>query len=216
MRKIGFSELRKTFASMPEFLGRIDSTVVFNDLNRPSYERIFDKFIDEINEDQRYGQNFLAVTSELRNFILDHAEIGEYGAREIRHRIDQYLIDKASEIKASGVLKEGQPLVGDLEDNQVIFWTSDLNLQPEPKLLIMGGKNGDNPSVFSEEAEGEEEAPPEETPQEKMEKKLGHVTMYLPHEPGGATIDLMIAVKQPGQTNLNQIVTGLPLLPDHE
>ncbi|MCK9371247.1 AAA family ATPase, partial [Candidatus Dojkabacteria bacterium] len=124
MEKIGTTELRKHFKDMPEFLGRIDSTVVFEDLERPQYERIFNKFIDEINLDQRYGHNFLAVTTELRNFVLDHAETGEYGAREIRHKINAHILDKASEIKFSGILPEMSPLIGDLENNEVIFWTS--------------------------------------------------------------------------------------------
>ncbi len=126
MEKIGTSELRKHFKDMPEFLGRIDSTVVFSDLERPQYEKIFNKFLDEINADQRYGHNFLAVTKELRDFVLDNAETGEYGAREIRHKINQYVLDKASEIKFSGNLPDGAPLIGDLENNEVIFWTSDI------------------------------------------------------------------------------------------
>lgn len=130
MEKIGTSELKKAFKDMPEFLGRIDSTVVFKDLGRPELERVFNKFLDEINQDQRRGMNFLAVTSELRDFVLDHAETGEYGAREIRHKIDTYILDKASEIKVSGVLPEMAPLIGDLEGNEVIFWTTDIIEKP--------------------------------------------------------------------------------------
>lgn len=131
LRQIGMSELRKAFEGMPEFLGRVDSTVVFNDLDHSSYVRIFNKFMDEINHDQRRGGNFLAATSEVREFILGKAETGEYGAREIRHKLNQYLLDKASEIKFSGVLQEGEPLVAyDVEGEDVQFATLDLPTEP--------------------------------------------------------------------------------------
>jgi ATP-dependent protease Clp ATPase subunit len=135
LESIGMTELRKAFEGMPEFLGRLDSTVVFQDLERPQYERIFNKFIDEINADQRGGQNYLAVTHELRDYVLDHAATGQYGAREIRHAINQHILDKAAEIKFSGVLKSGQPLIGDWEDSTVIFWTSDLHEATPPPAI---------------------------------------------------------------------------------
>lgn len=229
---IGKSELRKAFQGMPEFLGRIDSTVVFNELEREDYQRIFYKFLGEINEDQRYGQNYLAVTSELRNYIIDHAVgKGEYGAREIRHSINQYLLDKASEIKFSGVLREGQPLVGDVEDDKVIFWTSDLSLnkqghpteahmpttpperRPNLKLIQDGEKNRDAGSFIGNKDLPTEEDTGEEDIAEEKEKKAprAEVIFYVPHKLG-ATIDLAITVKQPGRKDLNQIITALPLL----
>lgn len=153
MDKIGIGELKKHFKDMPEFLGRIDATVCFNDLERPQLERIFNKFMDEINQDQRYGHNFLAVTTELRNFVLDHAETGEYGAREIRHKIDEYIVTKASEIKVSGVLPDMAPLIGDLEGDEVIFWTSDVEksvtLTPEQIDAVDWIVNG-GPSALDE------------------------------------------------------------------
>jgi hypothetical protein len=133
MQKIGIAELRSSFADMPELLGRLDSIVVFQELERPQFEQIFNKFIDEINLDQRGGMNFLAVTKEARNYVLDHAETGEYGAREIRHKLNTHIVDPASEIKYSGVLPEMAPLIADMEGDEVIFWTSNVvEKKPEP------------------------------------------------------------------------------------
>jgi ATP-dependent protease Clp ATPase subunit len=285
MEKIGQSELKKHFQGMPEFLGRIDSTVVFNDLERPSYELIFNKFIDEINVDQRYGANFLAVTHELRDYVLDHAQTGEFGAREIRHKINTYVLDKASEIKYSGVLKSGQPLIGDLEDDKVVFWTSDLALNNQgnpveahmPEKKPSGKKNRDSGSFIGNKEDVPEEPLPTEKdtgeedikkPQEK-EKPVDMVHLLVTYDDGStedlgefdrwmsdnlmagfamgdemngkrvasakqvnssefkkpavslgfykpftskATIDLVIRVKQPGEKDLEQVLTGLPLL----
>ena len=228
MEKIGISELKKAFKDMPEFLGRIDTTVVFQDLGRPELEKVFNKFLEEINRDQRYGHNFLAVTKELRSYVLDHAETGEYGAREIRNKINQYVVDKASEIKFSGSLPEMAPLIGDLEGEDIIFWTSELTEEPPKPELISGGKkdagsyignrpysNKDNewddagePPVPTTETEGEEDI---EKPK-KEKKPSGNINFYLPLKPG-AEIDLAITVRQPGQKELSQIITGLPLLP---
>ena len=228
MEKIGTSELRKHFKDIPEFLGRIDSTVVFQDLERPQYEKIFNKFMDEINLDQRYGHNFLAVTSELRNFVLDHAETGEYGAREIRHKINQYVLDKASEIKFSGSLPDGAPLIGDIEDNEVIFWTSKIE-EREPNLRLL------NSGFIEEQYTEPEEEIDEELPIKSQRdpgsyigrpterdtgtediKKLKKSTpkdlkFYVPLEPG-ASMDLAITIHQPGKDDLNQIIEGMPLL----
>ncbi len=142
MNMIGKGELRKAFEGMPEFLGRLDSTIVFEDLQRAQLEQIFNKFMDEINEDQRMGQNYLAVTRELRDYIIDRAETGEYGAREIRHKIDEILLSKASAIKFSGVLKEGQPLIGCYE-GEVKFKTVKLPEAPKPPLHKFESKKKD-------------------------------------------------------------------------
>ncbi|MCK9370903.1 AAA family ATPase [Candidatus Dojkabacteria bacterium] len=227
MEKIGTAELRKHFKDMPEFLGRIDSTVVFQDLERPQYEKIFNKFMDKINEDQRYGHNFLAVTTELRNFILDHAETGEYGAREIRHKINSYLLDKASEIKFSGILPEMSPLIGDLENNEVIFWTSKIE-EKKPELKLLEDKFIEERYVEPEE-EIDEDLPIKSqrdegsyigrSPKKKDVEDTGDedikgpkdLKFYVPLKPG-ASFDLAITIHQPGKGDLQQAIEGMPLL----
>ncbi len=229
MEKIGLAELKKSFAQMPEFLGRLDSTVVFNELQPQDYDRIFMKFMREINEDQRYGQNFLAATSELRAFILGKAVgAGEYGAREIRHAINQWLVDKASEIKFSGVLKDGQVLIGDVEDDNVIFWTSDLiekEPEPEPEPIT---RDDLTPDEIDELNNIDENKPPkllqepphipvEDKPRKKFHPKNPPkgVTFYISPQPPSHTIDLAITVHTP-EGDQQQILENLPLLPKGE
>ncbi|MCL4354723.1 AAA family ATPase [Patescibacteria group bacterium] len=148
---IGKKELRKKFGSMPEFIDRFGDIVVFNELRMDSYVRIFDKYLEHLNETQK--RVILTVTKELREFLIEKAVgSGEQGARKIGRIIDGDLTSRASEIIVSGVLRGNAILVGDIEDGEIIFWTSDVAPTPnsipsnqsytnlKPHILLAGAR----------------------------------------------------------------------------
>ena len=233
LRQIGMSELKKEFAQMPEFLGRLDSTVVFNELSHDSYVKIFNKFMDEINNDQKRGSNYLAATEEVREFVLSKAETGEYGAREIRHKLNQHLLDTASEIKFSGVLKEGEPLIAyDVEDEKVQFATLDLpntpatNEQEDMEENIFSGVSPEDMDKLRQEIAEIDEDMPIQSQREKKDnllvpgKKVSPDVdlgkkgpkFYIGNWPPDGTIDLAIKIKTQNGEEYAQAFENMPLI----
>lgn len=126
---IGLKELRKKFSTMPEFIDRFRNVVVFKELDMDSYIKIFDRYLEYINENSRLAM--LSTTIELRDFLIEKAVgSGEQGARKIARIIDGELISRASEVLMSGALNSHGLLIGDIEDDKIIFWTLDKTNNP--------------------------------------------------------------------------------------
>lgn len=126
--KAGEKALRDRYKSMPEFLGRINSIVVFESLKPDVLQKIFYKFLNEYNANQTRGMNFLAVTSELRDWIIEQSPT-EYGARDLQNTMDKLLVTPAAEVKLQ--LPHNIAFIGDIENDNIIFWASTI-LPPEP------------------------------------------------------------------------------------
>lgn len=121
--KIGIQAMKERWHHMPEFLDRLDSVVVFEFLTPSVYRKIFDKFLDECNQNQRLRQNNpLAVTDELRSWIISETDT-DYGGRELRRTMERHIITPFAELKQS--LDNEVPVVADIsEDKKVEFWVS--------------------------------------------------------------------------------------------
>jgi len=127
LKKAAMAGLQSFFGDIPEFLGRIDEFIVFNDLKPEHYELIYWKFIGEISSQMRHrvGVDF-STTSELAEQILSIAvEDNCFGARNIRHTIDKLLIQPLVDVLVSH--PELKKVVADTEEGSVIFY----DLTPE-------------------------------------------------------------------------------------
>jgi len=124
--------LRKHFEFIPEFLGRVDEFVVFDNLKEEHYLKIFWKFINEMNTsigERMAGFPFFTVTTELAEYLTRRAVgTGVYGARDLRRVFNNELIQPLSDVITK--VAQGSAVIGDLEDGKVVFY--DLILT-EPK-----------------------------------------------------------------------------------
>lgn len=123
IQKVAMNALGKTFQGYPEYLARMDAIVPFNDLKPEHYLKIVDKFMDEINSTGHH--HYLALTNETKIYLLEKAVQKDWGARNIRHALDQFIIAPFSEIEYSGVLKGDSPVVA-VYDQKLAFYTSDI------------------------------------------------------------------------------------------
>ena len=98
--------MKETFR--PEFLNRVDETVVFTSLNRQDLTKIIhlmvSQFVDEIKE----KQITLNVDDEAIGYILDIEYDEKFGARPLRRGVQKYIEDILSEKYIKGELKDGQ------------------------------------------------------------------------------------------------------------
>lgn len=116
------------FRAYPEFLGRIETKVGFNDLRPEHYAKIFEKFLNQANDDlaandPRHSITLL-TTNRLREWILNQADTTNYGARNILQTLEQTLLRKAAEYKIAGRFRPHAFVLGDVEDDEIIFFQS--------------------------------------------------------------------------------------------
>ena len=82
----------------PEFIGRVDEVIFFNNLNKESLVKIADILIDELKEPlQDKGINFV-VGEGVSKIIAEKSVDGGRGARDIRRNIRKDIEDKIADI----------------------------------------------------------------------------------------------------------------------
>ena len=95
----------------PEFLNRVDETVIFKELKREELLQIIDLMLDDLREGLGEKEIQLTVSQEAKQFVLDHAYQKAYGARPLRRYIERYLEDALAQKLIAGQLKEGMAAV---------------------------------------------------------------------------------------------------------
>ena len=87
----------------PEFLNRIDATIVFDALAHDALRELTLRHIERIRErlDARFGK-MLTVDNEVVEHLCEHGSSKEYGARELRRTIERQLQAPLSDLMLSG------------------------------------------------------------------------------------------------------------------
>jgi ATP-dependent Clp protease ATP-binding subunit ClpA len=82
-------EVKKVFT--PEFLNRLSSVVVFNDMDRQMAGLILDDKIEKLRERLKARKVMLVIESQAYEKLLDEGFSTEYGAREIERTLNSRL-----------------------------------------------------------------------------------------------------------------------------
>ena len=133
MRSKVTEELKKHFK--PEFLNRVDETIVFPQLNQEELLQIVDLFIKRLS-DRLLDRDMTAVLSQSAKERL--IEIGfdpSLGARPLRRAIQQQVEDRLSERILQGELNAGDHVQVDFVDGEFTFATS---RQPGREEVLVG------------------------------------------------------------------------------
>jgi len=97
--------LKKTFN--PEFINRIDESIVFHTLNQEHIRKILGLAIQELNQRLENKRLYLELKPEAEEWLLKKGYQPDYGARPIKRIIQRYIEDPLSEELLKGNLKEG-------------------------------------------------------------------------------------------------------------
>ncbi|MEU6497094.1 AAA family ATPase [Streptomyces sp. NPDC046984] len=92
----------------PEFINRIDATIVFRWLDKGDILKIVDQQISDLNV--RLAENYgvrLAVGSESRWFLVENGFDLKYGARSVKRAIRRYLMEPLADLLLERELAEG-------------------------------------------------------------------------------------------------------------
>ena len=104
----------------PEFLNRIDSTVVFHSLSREHILSIVSLQLKEVEKQLQDKHISLEVTDEAKEFLAEKGYDPDFGARPLRRLIQDVVEDQLSEEILGGRLKEGDVAHVDIEDGEIV------------------------------------------------------------------------------------------------
>jgi len=111
--------LRATFR--PEFLNRIDETIVFNSLGKEEIKRIVDIQIDQLSKRLQDRKITLRLTDGVKEFLADVGFDPVYGARPLKRAIQHYIEDELALKILSGDVADGTDVAVDVKNGKVVF-----------------------------------------------------------------------------------------------
>ena len=111
-------ELKKSFR--PEFLNRIDETIVFHRLTQSETEQIAVHLLETVRQRALTRGVSLQFSDGLLHHLVQTGFDSKYGARPLKRAIQNIVEDRLAEEILSGRVREGDHLLCDFRD-QVIF-----------------------------------------------------------------------------------------------
>ena len=106
-------ELKQHFR--PEFLNRVDDTIVFPQLQKEEIVKIVDLFLARLDERMADQGMRIDLTQEAKNVLADRGYDPVLGARPLRRTIQQEIEDQLSERILFDELRSGQTVYVDVE-----------------------------------------------------------------------------------------------------
>lgn len=110
---------------LPEFLNRIDETIVFHPLKRDQIHRIVEIQIDRLKKQVAQTGLTLEVTERALNQIASEGYDPTYGARPLKRVIQQRVVNPLSREILRGEFPEGSAVRIDYRDEEFTFERSD-------------------------------------------------------------------------------------------
>lgn len=113
------TELKRTFN--PEFLNRVDETVIFHSLEKKHLLEIVDILINEVNQRLADRGIQIEVTQEVKKWLIKEGYQPTYGARPMRRCIQKKIEDPLSEEILKGRFKDVKKIKVVLRDDAPAF-----------------------------------------------------------------------------------------------
>ena len=119
-------EVKKTFK--PEFLNRVDDTVVFQKLTRQDLEKIIDIEIDQLRK--RLGERDIEIQldAKAKDFLINKGFDLMYGARPLKRTIQRYLEDPLAEEMISKRIRPNEMIHVTVKDEDHLAFTQGANV----------------------------------------------------------------------------------------
>ncbi|MEH6937611.1 ATP-dependent protease ATP-binding subunit ClpC [Bacillus sp. JJ664] len=112
-------ELKKAFR--PEFLNRIDETIVFHSLEKKHIKEIVHLMVNSLTKRLKEQEIELELSDAAIDKIADEGFDPEYGARPLRRAIQKQIEDRLSEELLKGAVEKGQKVVLDVQENEYVI-----------------------------------------------------------------------------------------------
>jgi len=131
-------ELKKSFR--PEFLNRVDETIVFPQLIKSELVQIVDLFIKRLALRLEDRDMTIAITTAAKDRLIEIGFDPTLGARPLRRAVQREIEDKLSEKIMHGELKNASHIDVDFVNGEFVF-ASRLHSSSQP--VVVGGPVGE-------------------------------------------------------------------------
>ncbi len=121
MKEKVMDEVKRFFR--PEFLNRIDGSVVFHALAKEHIFDIVDLMTSKVQEQLTEKNITMEITHEAKEMLAEKGYDPNFGARPLRRVIQDEIEDQLSEMLLSGNLGSGDSVIIDVEDGNLIART---------------------------------------------------------------------------------------------
>ncbi|MCP4664952.1 MAG: ATP-dependent chaperone ClpB [Deltaproteobacteria bacterium] len=116
--------LRATFK--PEFLNRVDDTIIFNSLGSEEIKKIVGIQIGLLGRRLEDNKISLLLTNEAEAFIADTGYDPVYGARPLKRTIQRLIQDPLAMKILEGSIQEGDTVGVDIKDGEVVLYRNEM------------------------------------------------------------------------------------------
>ncbi len=132
MKNSVMEEVRRMFK--PEFLNRIDETIVFHSLNKDHIEQIVDIMMAAISRRTKEQMDItIGLSKEAKGWVIEQGYDSKYGARPLRRTLQNKVEDRLAEEILDGNIRSGDQVHVELEEGELKFSV--------PEKLNSAGKN---------------------------------------------------------------------------
>jgi ATP-dependent Clp protease ATP-binding subunit ClpC len=108
----------------PEFLNRIDETIIFRGLGRDQLREITGLLLEQTRRRLHAQEVTLEITEAALDWLADRGFQPEFGARPLRRTIQRELDDELAELLLSGQVNSGDTASADVVDGKLHIATS--------------------------------------------------------------------------------------------
>ena len=105
----------------PEFLNRIDETIMFTPLNEREIEEIVGLQIKSVRKMLAANGITLEVTPEALHFLAEEGYDPEFGARPVKRVIHRLVLNRLSKDILAQTVDREHPIIIDVKDNDLVF-----------------------------------------------------------------------------------------------
>jgi ATP-dependent Clp protease ATP-binding subunit ClpC len=121
MKEKILAEMKKVFR--PEFLNRIDATVVFHPLTKEHIRQIVDLMLNQVAASLKEKNISIEVTDKAKDLIGDKGYDPVFGARPLRRTIQSLIEDRLSEAILRGEFLPGDTVLIDCVGEEIVMKT---------------------------------------------------------------------------------------------
>ena len=132
--RAGVEAARRKFT--PEFINRIDKTVVFRPLGEPELQKILDIELNMVQQrvfsSSSASAFVIKVTDEAKTYLLREGTDMKYGARHLKRAVDKNLVHSLSNLMATGQVSGGDLIRVDFDSELpgLTFFKEQENMSP--------------------------------------------------------------------------------------
>lgn len=116
----------------PEFLNRIDETIVFRSLDKEDIKKIIVIEMKDLIKNISNNKMSIELQKTAIEFLADKGYDQKFGARPLKRAIQKYVEDPLAEELLMGHFKEGDKIIAKHKKNaEELFFTLDKSVEPE-------------------------------------------------------------------------------------